>query len=367
MTHDAVPLIDLASGPRPRRWGWLAVVVAVALLLAAGAWTLVWFRLANGVERALAAWVEDRRAEGYFVVLDNPRFDGFPFHLGVRIESPVLALSQKHTLSWRADRVEAAAPVWASHRLSLRVANNSVTYSVAGNSRDIELINDGVAIEVTTNDRGQPQTIAATLRRPRLFVLLLGRPIDASYLEVSVRLPEVLPDDSTPQATLTVAAHDVSSTLPFFHQVDRAMQVARGTAIWRGAWNDPPGRQPLAAWRDAGGTIDLKDLRFEWGPLRLDGDGTLALDRELRPIGAGTITILGLNDFIDVLERLGAVSNRNAIAAKLAFNLLDRGSGKTLIPIAAQNGKLTIGPFTVAEVPSVESFSLDATLKPRRP
>ena len=49
----------------------------------------------------------------------------------------------------------------------------------------------------------------------------------------------------------------------------------------------PDDRWPAAleTWRDAGGTIDVGALRLDHGPLRMQGEGTLALDADMQPIG----------------------------------------------------------------------------------
>ena len=41
----------------------------------------------------------------------------------------------------------------------------------------------------------------------------------------------------------------------------------------------------LAAWRDAGGRIELDHLRLKWGALNATATGTIALDQELQPTG----------------------------------------------------------------------------------
>jgi hypothetical protein len=52
----------------------------------------------------------------------------------------------------------------------------------------------------------------------------------------------------------------------------------------------PPGplHESVAYWRDEGGTLEIRGFGLAWGPLRADAVGTLALDREMRPLGALT-------------------------------------------------------------------------------
>ena len=57
----------------------------------------------------------------------------------------------------------------------------------------------------------------------------------------------------------------------------------------------------VQTWRDAGGTVEIHSFHILWGPLGIDSAGTVALDGEMRPIGALTADITGYGDVIDAL------------------------------------------------------------------
>ena len=50
----------------------------------------------------------------------------------------------------------------------------------------------------------------------------------------------------------------------------------------------------LIQWRDKGGTVEVTRLNLDHGPLRLNGEGTFALDRDLQPVGTLTVRVEGL-------------------------------------------------------------------------
>ena len=53
----------------------------------------------------------------------------------------------------------------------------------------------------------------------------------------------------------------------------------------------PVGRtlaEQAAAWRDGGGSLEVRHLALVWGPLDLTASATLALDDQLQPMGAGS-------------------------------------------------------------------------------
>ena len=73
------------------------------------------------------------------------------------------------------------------------------------------------------------------------------------------------------------------------------------------AFGQTPSRT-LEAWRDAGGTLEVRRLDLVWGKFDLSGEGTVALDNALQPIVAMTASVLeedeleredaGFDDFV---------------------------------------------------------------------
>ena len=116
--------------------------------------------------------------------------------------------------------------------------------------------------------------------------------------------------------------------------------------------------EDLIAWRDNGGTIDIERIQFERAPNKLIVKGTLALDADLKPIGAGTIDVSGLATFLNEQEKAGRITKSEANFLNLAILVLSKTTQqpeKTMIriPITAQNGKLKIGSFSLFDLPGL--------------
>ena len=114
----------------------------------------------------------------------------------------------------------------------------------------------------------------------------------------------------------------------------------------------------VVAWRDDGGTIEIKKLKVDTPPISLEMSGTLSLDQELKPIGAGTVLVYGAEEF--VLEKIGVgdISRTEGLMIQLAISLLPtkmNSDGKLSIqvPLTAQKGKLQLGPFIITELFSI--------------
>src|SRR5262249_30973559 len=70
-------------------------------------------------------------------------------------------------------------------------------------------------------------------------------------------------------------------------------------------WGGTP--DALTRWRDAGGTLELRQIAVAWSGLTLDGDGTAALDDQMRPEGVLTLRLDGLQPTLQRLTEEGAL------------------------------------------------------------
>ena len=116
--------------------------------------------------------------------------------------------------------------------------------------------------------------------------------------------------------------------------------------------------EDLIAWRDNGGTIDIERIQFERAVSKLIVKGTLALDSDLKPIGAGTIDFAGLATFLNEQQQAGRITKSEARFLNLTILVLSKTTKqqeKSLIriPITAQNGKLKIGSFSLFDLPGL--------------
>ena len=103
----------------------------------------------------------------------------------------------------------------------------------------------------------------------------------------------------------------------------------------------------LESWNNAGGTVELERLAVEWPPIKIEGDGTFALDRQLQPVAALSTRILGLARLADTLQQNQAVSASDAESLRKAAHSQPAAS----MPITIQDGKVWFGTVAVADPP----------------
>jgi hypothetical protein len=110
------------------------------------------------------------------------------------------------------------------------------------------------------------------------------------------------------------------------------------------------------AWRDAGGTLDVKRLAVEWGGLDVTLGATLALDEQLQPMGAGTLHVIDPTAALDGLRETGVLPDRAAFAARalLALMIKPAASGEKSaidLPFTLQDRRLSISRYGVLRLP----------------
>ncbi len=121
-----------------------------------------------------------------------------------------------------------------------------------------------------------------------------------------------------------------------------------------------PGRpsESLAAWRDAGGVLQIEKLFADWGPLAVTAEGTVALDGQMQPLFAGTATVRGYSEAIDALAQAGMMQPNQATGAKIALAAMakpadDGGPPAAKLPLTIQDGFLFVGPIKLAQMPKI--------------
>lgn len=124
----------------------------------------------------------------------------------------------------------------------------------------------------------------------------------------------------------------------------------------------------LAAWREAGGAVDIPALRLDWGAMRLDGAGRIGLDRWLRPHGALALTIAGYREALDGAVAAGMMDRGAAQGVTLALSLMARpgadGRPAVAAPLRLEDGLLSLGPLAIARLRPLARSAADPDAVP---
>lgn len=355
------------AGRRPATARRFAAVAGAAVTALAVAYVALWFVVADGLRDAVAAWTAARRGEGYTVEYTDLGLGGFPARIEATFESPSFAAAgDRPAWAWRGAIAVVRLRPWdpqtvdidlsGPHRLNWVWAGRPVAFAgTAGRlAATVDLI-DGRMREMTLRSADIDLTGSA------------GR-LAAATIEIALRRQSATgavdrrDGARTRSASLGLAARDLH--LPDAADLPLGPAIA-GLTAELDLFGTPRGDSPadaLARWRDDGGTIEVNKLRIDYGPLALAGEGTLALDREMQPIGAFTTKTKGFFETVDALRGRGLIRDRAAIMAKLILGVMAKrdpngstgGDAQFLtLPLTIQDRIVSVGPVPLATLPPI--------------
>lgn len=341
-------------------------LLALALAALIAAYTAYWFRAAGQFEDRLRAWA----APGGTLSLSFGRLSmgGFPFRLEATLDNAVLQ-SVRPGHGWQAAAAQAhlTGLVWRPGHMVLAASGAQIAGHVDWPGAHAEPGAPAVRHAIT----GQAGTLRGSLRleagggtmAPRIARLslnllafdgsapsLLGGAFQAADLQFHLREPAqqanedslILPE----RLEIVLKGRDV--TLAGITPRRLGRQVAKFTVVVGvDAGSAPPARTApaLAAWRDEGGTLDVKLAAIDWGALSAEAQGDLALDENFYPIGAMTLRGQGIEDAVEDLIAAAAIPPETADMARLTLAATAQDTTpRREIALSAQQGHLYLGP-----------------------
>lgn len=359
MAPDSVS--DPVPGTRPstRKTLRLAVVCGLAVAVGVALYVVYWFTMAMQLRSGIAEWAAARRTEGVAVTFQGPELSGFPFRVRARLENPAMrADAAPAPWRWQGTRAYVELRPWNFSRLTMRLpGRHEFRMTDAGRETAIDATAKAFAADIAF---AAGRAVAADVTGEGI-VATGNRAVAGARIE---RL------SGTVKTPVLATADHRTPTVEFDLTVERArlpdsVEAALGRDVARlavagqvlGAVRPGPAKAALAAWRDAGGTVRIDRAATEYGPLTVKGDGTLALDKAMQPIGAFAAHIEGLFETIDRLRDKGLIRSRDSVTAKVvlgAFMRKDGGRHALNIAVTVQDRTVFVGPVALMSLPPVE-------------
>lgn len=346
----------------PRRIGTvLSFVLALAVLTYVGNW----FAAAFWLEGRIEDWAAAERAKGNEVAYGELRFEGFPFEMSILAPDVVYRRTREAVVETVAtDRLRLSAKPWAPLDLTLTAENGLTAVQKApaqGTTVTLTSAPD-TTINATFYSSGVLEHARLSAASGRLVSQRDDDPVgprEAARLgATTATLDQADSIDSHTDASAVVSLTTARLETPALKQLGTAADHARLSleATLRGALSGTDATD-LALWRDAGGTVDIDRFTLSLDPVALKLNATLALDQLLRPEGAGTLEIKGFDEVIEDLISAGHLTRDAAEVARLVLGAFSRNSGTdgtrvVSMPVTAQNGRVSAGPFTLFRFPA---------------
>ncbi|MGG5818885.1 DUF2125 domain-containing protein [Falsiroseomonas sp. HW251] len=343
------------------RLGRALLVGTLGLLVLLGAGhALLWHAAAGQLEAGWQDWVRLRRGQGWRVEHAPPVTGGWPLAvtLGVdrlRLDGGAATLPGGIALS--AEKVVLRVRLPWLDRLLIELPGQQ---RLRLGDTEFPFVADTLSAVVPLDAGTLPSTAEIAAERLRL-----GTP--AGGVEVrSLRLGakgSASATEEEPVLSLALTANGVQ--LPAAPpgragQVfgRRMEQVAADLSL---SGPMPPARDPVqraAAWRDGGGTLEVRSLSLQWGPMSATAAATMALDERLQPMGAGTLRLSGAQAALDALAEAGLVAGRPVQMARAVLPLLSRptadGGSEIEVPLTLDDRMLLLARIPVLRLPPLE-------------
>jgi len=333
---------------------WRRPIIFISALLASGciAYGALWLITASTLQSQAQRWINDQNRSGLSVTHGGPRLGGFPGR--VIVTYPAWSMSEPGRWSWTTQAIELWAQPWQPTRFTVDLSG---THEVSGVWTPVGVASaERAELRPSLGLDGRLGEVALSVEKFSLGPKDMQPLIQLSAAALSVAR---LPDQSAPVSRFSLSVDEFSAPgLSDFGALAPALKTLRLTADLMGELTPGPLPSALAAWREGGGTVEVREAYLEWPPLSIAGAGTLALDEQLQPIGAMTAKFTGFFETIDALTAKGLVRTSDAGMARIVLGILARtpqggGPAEINLAVTAQNRKLYTGPLPLMALPDV--------------
>jgi hypothetical protein len=333
------------------------ILAAIAVLIVLiGGYAAYWFIVAAQLEKGIDDWAASQRQAGLTVAFERTPVRGFPFDFQATFRAPHIAgVLGGQAFDWQGADIEAKVSPFDLHAMTL---DGPGRHALDLPSGPVALEAGGFSVQLRFGRDGMLSGASAQFSDARLL-LPGGKDLATSSAEVSVTAPFTPPKaDSEPLIQATLNAKDLQLPRGVALLTEDPLSDVQLAATVKGPMPVAPLREALAAWRDAGGTIEISSFAGMQTTLSLAGSATIALDQGLQPIVAANLKARGLAPTIDLLASQRRIYPEDALKMKLFVKGAERdapgGTKEVATGLTIQGGYLAWGPFKLAKVPPIQ-------------
>lgn len=331
------------------------VVLIGILVVGLGAYSAFWWIASGKIKLAAGDWAQAAHDKHIDASWQDIRVTGFPFSFRLELSDAVVSdKAAGMPVELRAPLLSASAWPWNYRRFWL-AAPNGVTVLAGADDAPVAKFTASAADGAVALALDGSPTVWLTLYRPKVDA---AGALSARVADFWITLPAHPPASHTEPdiaGAMLLADLVVPAAPPgFSNTVD---EVGLGITVM----GDMPAaslRQALAAWRDAGGTLQLDHFDLRWGGIGATASGTLALDGDLQPIASLSGAISGYEQLLNALVAAGRVKASDARTARLVLSMLGHpgpdGHSQISTSFAIQDGEMRLGPAMLGKAPHID-------------
>lgn len=320
----------------------------VLLLLLGGGWFFFTNHLTKRLESIIAVGTERLRKEGYDVSYSGIKFSFNPFTLQATLHDP--HIKNAHSVDWKGHEAVITLHPWSFNTMHFSFPGEQQLGIPPSLSLPADILHiEGAQGTLHLAFDGHPES--AMLDIGQLSFLSGNQPQPLALQTLSLQLSN-LNDPLTLKLSLSTQVANVEKLLdqdPREHPcivnfVADLGGIDAGTML----------PKPLAEWRDTGGVLEVRLLKFDWPPIAAELEGTLTLDENMYPLGSFSSRLSGYEQLLDDMVALGWIKKKKVNMALFVLELLSskgEGGEKYLkAPITLQNKVLSLGPVPLLKL-----------------
>ncbi len=343
------------------------IVLVAAILIGVAAYSVFWFHVKGEAEANIAAWVQERRAAGDTVDYAALDIGGYPFRIEAAVTKPVFGrVDASRSWTIQGDMLHVIAAPWnlghivAYHEGPFEIHYRSKTAADGDRAIDLTGQSKTAGASAVWKD-GVWDHADAEFSGLMMQARTAKAPLSAADLQLHVRkMHPGSPEDPggiDQPARSEYALEATDLTFPGAVEQPLGPTIQKLNTIIEVHGDKPLGKTipEIEAWRDAGGTFEVKSVDLKWGPLDMQLDGSVALDDSNRPVGALTAKITNYDKLIDAVT--GSADTGEGPGLKKFLDGLVKASGQPqnalTLPFSLQEGTLYLGPIPVMSIPPI--------------
>jgi hypothetical protein len=309
--------------------------------------TVVWHWAVGIVARETEAWAEARRAEGWTVRMGPLEPAGWPLAARVQVRDVEIAApvdGLRGGAGFAAERALVGVELWSYRHLEIALsgaqrvrmgAAAAIPFTTKAHVIAVDLPETGLASAADVRIE-QLSAVLVPNMAPVVVARANGRIVtEADALRANVEADDV---DLPPSPLATGMGGRIARIV-----VDGALTGAA--------------KPTMAAWRDAGGSLSLRQFSLTWGQLVATGSAKFRLDDALQPAGTAEARMTGTAETLDALVGAKLVAARPAMAAKAVLALMQtpqaNGPASVSLPLVLQNRVLQMGRIPLLKLPEI--------------
>ncbi|MGE0651250.1 MAG: DUF2125 domain-containing protein [Alphaproteobacteria bacterium] len=356
---------DVRSDPIPSRsltsrivYGLFGFCLAAVALV-----TGLWFAGASQVREQIARTGRTLAGEAGAFTVQTLDITGFPFTFEATLGGiSVLGRDARGTWEWRADKAAVQLSPWLGRDATFDLAGrHRLRFRVGRTPLDLDITAIRAPGEVRFGGSDEPDIYTVAPENVTLREITSDSTIKAAATSFQFFLyppPERRAGNTQPAAGMLIDLNGIDLPAgmakflaPKLTKLATEIQILADLPV-------PVDRRNIARFREAGGSVEVKNLALQWGPTTIDGSGTVTLDSGLQPEASFAARITGFEETADALVAAGLIRQQEAQGVKLLLSLMarrsDPGRGAEIrVPITIQDRAIFVGPARLARMPQI--------------